>query len=46
MNELLNELNISKENMNNEDSNIIEKNRAEISLKEGECVIIITYELK
>ena len=27
-------------------SNIIEKNRAEISIKEGECVIIITYELK
>ena len=26
-------------------SNIIEKNNAEISLKEGECVIIITYEL-
>jgi thiamine pyrophosphokinase len=26
-------------------SNIIEKNNAEISLKEGECAIIITYEL-
>ena len=26
-------------------SNIIEKDNAEISLKEGECVIIITYEL-
>ena len=27
-------------------SNIIEKNEAEISLKEGECVIIISYELE
>ena len=27
-------------------SNIIEKNCIEISLKEGECVVIITYELK
>ena len=27
-------------------SNIIEQNLAEISLKEGECIIVITYELK